>query len=196
MDDINHLRNILLERAQLHEEDLAPIFDKCILKQYNKGDLIIKEGTVEGHLSFVVEGMVRVFLNRDGKEFSLDFFFPGSFVSSYESFLTQRPSGLNIEALATTTLVRIHKDDLQKIFLINPKVERFVKVMTEEMFRRLSERVQDLLSLSASDRYEKLLHTNPQYVQMIPLKLLATYLNVTPESLSRIRKGKTEGQQS
>ncbi len=192
MDDINHLRTVLLERAELQESDLAPIFDKCILKQYNKGELIIKEGIVEGYMSFIVEGMVRVFFYRDGKEFSLDFFFPGSFVSSYESFLIQSPSTLNVEALATTTLVRIHYDDLQKIFTINPKVERFVKVMTEEIFRRLSERVQDLLSLSASDRYEKLLETNPQYVQMIPLKLLATYLNVTPESLSRIRKGKTD----
>lgn len=189
MQELELLKNLLIERAKLNEEDLLMAFEKTTFKQFNKGDLITSEGNVENYMYFIIEGMARAFFYKEDKETSLDFFFTGNFFNSFESFSTRMPSRFNIEALTTLSVMRIKYEDLQEVFDKNTKFQIISRVLTEELFRRLSERLQDLLSLSATERYHKLLNTNPEYVQSIPLKYLASYLNITPESLSRIRKG-------
>jgi CRP-like cAMP-binding protein len=189
LDGLTNLREALMLRANMTDEDMMQVFEKATFKEYNKGDLIISEGKVENYLYFVVEGMARTFFYKEEKETSLDFFFAGGFFSSYESFLERKPSRLNIEALTPLITMRMNYNALQELYVKNPKLQQIGRIITEELFRRLSERVQDLLSLSASERYQKLLEAQPEYVQHIPLKYLASYLNVTPESLSRIRKG-------
>jgi CRP-like cAMP-binding protein len=188
-DGLIHLRQALLERANITDEDMAQVFEKATFKEFTKGDNIIREGKTEHYIYFIVEGMARTFFYKEDKETSLDFFFAGSFFGSYESFLLRTPSRLNIEALSPLITMRMHYDDLQKLYVQTPKLQQLGRILTEELFIRLSERLQDLLSLSASERYYKLLEAQPQYVQHIPLKYLASYLNITPESLSRIRKG-------
>jgi CRP-like cAMP-binding protein len=188
-DGLENLRLALIDRANLTDEDLTQVFEKATFKHFEKGERTISEGKVENYIYFVIEGMARNFFHKNDKETSLDFFFAGSFFGSHESFLMREPSRLNIEALTPLTVMRMHYDDLQALYAMSPKLQQVGRVLTEELFRRLSERLQDLLSMSASERYHKLLAAQPQYVQHIPLKYLASYLNVTPESLSRIRKG-------
>ncbi len=189
MEGLEQLREILQKKANFADEDLLLLVEKATFKQFEKGDAIIREGKIEKYLYFIVEGVARSFFYKEEKEICLEFFFTGSLFSSYASFLDQMPSDLNYEALTPLATMRIHYDDLQNIFKKNPKFDRLGRIMTEEVFKKSSERVCDLLSLSATERYQKLLNAYPQYVQNIPLKYLASYLNITPESLSRIRKG-------
>lgn len=188
LNSIDSLRQTLLERAALGDEELEVLSRHVRLRNLDKNALLIAEGEVENHLNFVVEGVVRIFFYKDDKEVSFDFFFPGSFVSAYESFLDRRPSDHYIEALTPLVVLSINRADLDHLYASSPRFERLGRIFTEEVFKKIAEHARDLLSLSATERYRKLLQKSPEFVQNIPLKYLASYLNVTPESLSRIRK--------
>lgn len=188
LNSIESLRQTLLERAAIGDQELEVLSRHVRLRHLDKNALLIAEGEVENYLNFVVEGVTRIFFYKEDKEISFDFFFPGAFVSAYESFLDRRPSNHFIEALTPLTVLSIHHVDLDKLYAASPKFERLGRIFTEEVFKKIAEHSRDLLSLSATERYLKLLQKSPELVQNIPLKYLASYLNVTPESLSRIRK--------
>jgi CRP-like cAMP-binding protein len=189
MNGFERLRQALLRRAAIDDQQLGDLAARLTYREYAKGDLLIREGQVEAYLYFVIEGMARTFFMHGEKEISLEFFFPGDFTSSYVSFLKEMPSELNIEAFTPLQILRIHRDELYEVYQRYPQLEHLSRLVTEDLFEKSSERVKSLISMSATERYLQLLNAHPQYVRHIPLKYLATYLNVTPESLSRIRKG-------
>jgi CRP/FNR family transcriptional regulator, anaerobic regulatory protein len=185
---LERLRQQLDLRVQIPEQDLMAVATRLGYKELAKNELLIQAGQVEQYLYFVVEGVARTFFYHGEKEVSLEFFFPGDFTSSYVSFLKQMPSDLTIEAFTPLQVLRIYRDDLYQIYGEHPKLEQMGRLITEELFEKSSERVKSLISMSATERYLQLLNAYPKYVRNIPLKYLASYLNVTPESLSRIRK--------
>jgi CRP/FNR family transcriptional regulator, anaerobic regulatory protein len=186
--NVKKLHALLNSRVKLTWGEMNKIVKRLEFKNAKKGEVLTQIGEVEQYLYFVVQGMMRLYFYRDEKEISLDFFFAEDFTGSLSSFLTRQPSTLSLEALAPVSLVRIKYDDLQSLYTEGVKFERMVRLFTEELFMKISDKNIELLSLSATERYEKLLHAQPKYVQEIPLKYLASYLNITPESLSRIRK--------
>jgi CRP/FNR family transcriptional regulator, anaerobic regulatory protein len=188
LDSLLFLKEKLQMRTAITDDDLAMVFGLTTFKQFEKGEIVTAIGRTEQYLYFIIEGVTRSYFYKEDKDVSLDFHFTGDFVSVYESFLDRVASEHGIEALAPLSTVRISYDDLQKLYAQSPKFEQVGRILTEEQFKKSSERVKDLLSLSATERYLKLLNAHPNYVQNIPLKYLASYLNITPESLSRIRK--------
>lgn len=182
------LKQTLQSRTVIDDAAFASLFELARFKQFDKGDLLTEIGQVENYVYFIIEGVTRSFFFKDDKDISLDFHFTGDFISVYESFLDRVPALHACEALTPLSTVRLRHDDLMKIYKIKPEFEHIGRILTEEQFKKSSERVKDLLSLTATERYLKVLNAHPEYVQNIPLKLLASYLNITPESLSRVRK--------
>ena len=188
--NIDLLKKTIEARTDIRAEDFAAALELVNFKQFDKGEVITEMGKVENYVYFIIEGVTRSYFFKEDKEISLDFHFTGDFISVYESFLDRTPAGHAIEALTPLSMMRIRYENLTKLYEKAPKFEQVGRIMTEELFKKSSERVKDLLSLSATERYVKLLDAHPQYVQNIPLKYLASFLNITPESLSRIRKSK------
>ena len=188
--NIDLLKKTIEARTDIRAEDFAAALELVNIKQFDKGEVITEMGKVENYVYFIIEGVTRSYFFKEDKEISLDFHFTGDFISVYESFLDRTPAGHAIEALTPLSMLRIRYENLTKLYEKAPKFEQVGRIMTEELFKKSSERLKDLLSLSATERYVKLLNAHPQYVQNIPLKYLASYLNITPESLSRIRKSK------
>jgi CRP-like cAMP-binding protein len=185
---LKNLHEIVNTKAKLSIEELSNVIKKANFKKYKRGEIIIKAGEVENYVSFILEGTMRTFFIKDEKEICLEFFFEGDFTGSYASFLTQTPSTLYQDALTNISLVQISFDKLQELYQEYPKFERINRMLTEDLFMKSSDKVIELLSMSAMERYEKLIEQHPKYYQNIPQKYLASYLNITPESLSRIRK--------
>jgi CRP-like cAMP-binding protein len=185
---IGILQKTMQERIQFSEEEMSLLMSFLKITTYKKNDPLIVEGAVENNIHFIVEGVTRSFFVKGNKDISFEFYFSGAFISSYASFLMRTPSGHSIEAFTQLTTVSMQHKDLMDLYEKSRKFEQFGRILTEELFKKTSERTKDLLSLTATERYVKLMNTNPQYVQEIPLKYLASYLNITPESLSRIRK--------
>lgn len=155
---------------------------------YRKNDFLIKTGQVEKYIYYIDEGLVRLFLNDNGKDISLDFIFSDDFVSAYSSFLTGQPTAFTVQALTDVQAVRFSRTSLLALYDQSHKAERIGRVIAEQAFLRKTSREVLFLTSNAKQRYGQLLEQNPILVQKIPVRHLASYLGIAPESLSRIRR--------
>jgi CRP-like cAMP-binding protein len=185
---LKNLHEIVTTKVDLSFSEVNQLLKNAEFKKFKKGETIIKEGEMENYISFVLDGTMRTYFIKDEKEICLEFFFEADFTGSLDSFLTRTPSKLYQEALTNLSLVRLSYDNLMQLYNENPKFDRLGRILTQDLFMKTSNKVMELLSMSALERYEKLIEAYPKYHQFIPQKYLASYLNITPESLSRIRK--------
>jgi CRP-like cAMP-binding protein len=158
-----------------------------------KKTIILNQGQIEDYLYFISEGIVRFFLHKPHpteppKEITFSFLVKDMFFSAYDSFITRKPCNYNIETLKHTVTYRIHYQDLQDLYK-NAEIGNYIgRISAEGLYLRKAQREMSLLMYSAEERYLELLRTYPEYVLQIPLKYIASYLGITPQALSRIRK--------
>jgi len=186
--DRQRLREVFSQINPLSEEEWGQFEPMLETETVRKNDFLIREGQVAKHIYFICEGMVRVYLKGAPKEISLDFAFEHTFVSSYASFLQQIPSAVSIEAFMETRVIRFSRDHLYQRYEASHMAERMGRLIAEFQYLRKNSREIALLKYPATQRYLQLLKQQPRLVQEIPVKYLASYLGVEPESLSRIRK--------
>jgi len=158
-----------------------------ISKIFSKGEYLIKEGQVEQSIYFIEGGAVRVFHVTEFEEQTIRFGYEGSLITSLSSFITGNPSEFYIEALRKTTVKIIRKQLLFEI--VNESTETLLQYnkLLERLIVQQMEREIDLLTESPTKRLQRVLARSPNLFQEIPLKYIASYLRMTPETLSRIR---------
>ncbi|MEM8763566.1 MAG: Crp/Fnr family transcriptional regulator [Bacteroidota bacterium] len=149
---------------------------------------LINVGDVENYLSFISEGIVRYYIPQEESDLTFGFLFENQFVTAYDSFITQTPSPYQIETLTNTTLWRITYNDLQEVYHKTESGNIIGRRMAENMFLIKSKREIALLRKTAEERYLDLFSERPKLLKKIPLKYIASYIGVTPQALSRIRK--------
>lgn len=155
----------------------------------SKGDLWIKEGKVCDHVAFVQNGKLRVFYNDDsGNEVTCYFVTPKNFISSFTSFLTNTPTTENISAIEDSTLLIISKNELETLSDDIPKIHVWRRIIAENLFITMEKRIAMLQSQTANERYERMIKDNPDIVLTVPLQYTASFLGITPQHLSRLRK--------
>lgn len=155
---------------------------------YEKNEFLIQAGQVEQYIYYVVEGMVRLSINDNGKDISLDFIFSDDFASAYSSFLTGQPTAFTVQALTDVQAIRFSRTNLLSLYDQSHKAERIGRLIAEHAFLRKTRREVQFLTSNAKQRYVQLLEQNPLLVQTISVRHLASYLGIEPESLSRIRR--------
>ncbi|UII74649.1 cyclic nucleotide-binding domain-containing protein [Flagellimonas sp. HMM57] len=181
-------RSALEESAQINTESWTYIKPFLNLRHFKKGEFIIKEGEVENYLSAVASGCVRHFIMKGDDEVSFEFAFENELSNSYASFLSRQPSRIFIEAIEAVSLVSLHYDNLQELYKGSAIGERIGRLTTEGYYMWREQRELMLLTLTPEELYLDLLSQYPEYINRIPQKYLATYLQVKPESLSRIKR--------
>ena len=154
----------------------------------SKNAIVLKEGQIENYLYFIEYGVLRFYFEKEEKEITFDFAFEGNFTSAYTSFITRQPNTYYIQALTKVSLWRINYEDLQGIYRISPNGQMVGRLAAEQLFMRKNKREASLLTETAEERYLNLLEEQPQLIQEIPLKYLSSYIGITPQALSRIRK--------
>ncbi|MBK7884027.1 MAG: Crp/Fnr family transcriptional regulator [Chitinophagaceae bacterium] len=159
----------------------------CRRKIISKGDFILKEGQVERNLYFIEAGAVRVFLLTEFEEQTIRFGYKGSFINSLTSFINETPSEFYIEALRKSTIKIISKSALVNMAHENIETLKEYASLLEQSIKQQIEREIDLLTVSPLERLKRVLKRSPNLFQEIPLKYIASYLRMTPETLSRIR---------
>ena len=122
------------------------------------------------------------------KEITFGFSFKDQFISAYDSFLTQQPSAYQLQALTETSILSITYSDLQAVYNKTQIGNLIGRLTSERLFLLKSKREQDLLNLTAQERYTKLFKERPELLKVIPLKFISSYIGVTAQALSRIRK--------
>ncbi len=153
-----------------------------------KKQFLIQEGAPCKFIAFIVKGAIRHYHIKDGEEKSCDLSLENTFITEFKSFNTGIPSNITFQALEATSLLTISKKHLLELYEKFPKYETFGRIITEQIVSRTTEIAMSLLADKPEERYLKLLEDKPEIFQRIPLKYIANFLGVSPESLSRIRK--------
>ncbi|WP_288880255.1 Crp/Fnr family transcriptional regulator [Pedobacter panaciterrae] len=158
-----------------------------VKKTFSKGEFILKKGEIERNIYFVESGAVRVFLLSEYEEQSIRFGFEGSIINSLASYFSESPSEFYIEAIRKTTLRVLPKEKVSA--LVNGDLDSLAgyKSLLETVIIEQIEREVDLLTVSPTERLKRVLQRSPHLFQHVPLKYIASYLRMTPETLSRIR---------
>lgn len=185
---MDQIRQFLERRQKVTDSDWQLIASKLKKSIYPKKHLLLQAGKIENRLSFVNKGIVRFYIPNGDKELTFIFIFDNSFVCAYDSFLTRTESKYNVETLTESTLWSLSYDDLQCVYDETCIGNVFGRLGCEDLFLRKSKRELSLLNESAEQRYLNLFIEQPKLIEQIPLKYIASYIGITPQALSRIRK--------
>lgn len=182
------IRAYFEKELNISEQDWETFSSKLIKVVLPKRHLVLKVGQVEKYLSFVEDGIIRFYIPKEDNDLTFTFIFGNGFVSAYDSFLTQQASIYNIETLTQTTIWRLSFDDLQIIYNDTEIGNTIGRKSAEDLFLKKSRRELSLLTQTAEQRYLDLFIEEPHLLKLIPLKYIASYIGITPQALSRIRK--------
>lgn len=156
-------------------------------KIFAKGDLLLRAGDTEKHVYYIIDGAVRVFLLTEHEEMTIRFGYKGSLINSLASFIKQAPSDFYIEAMRQTTVKIMERKQFLELVNQNADTQKQYIALLELLVTQQIEREIDLLTVSPVERFNRVLERSPDVFQHIPLKYIASYLRMTPETLSRIR---------
>lgn len=161
----------------------------CDLKSVAKGEDLLRVGDVAGHLFFVVQGLLRYYFTdpETGEERTGQFFDETRLFTDAASFLARTPATQAIQALEDSTVLRLPRAAIYAAYENDHALERFGRVMVEEALVGSQRRAANLLTLTADERYRTFVTTRPEVARRVPQYLIASYLGITPEGLSRIR---------
>ncbi|UZR96864.1 Crp/Fnr family transcriptional regulator [Chondrinema litorale] len=173
----------------LTKEEIELFCDSVIPKYLKRGDFYIKEGKTCKEVAFVVSGFFRSFYySSAGEEVTYCFTFENSFITAYSSFISQTPTQENIQALIDIELLTISRQVIEKLENSSSNWLRLFKHLSEQEYIKLEKRVFVLQKETAEKKYADLLRNHADYLNLIPLNYLASYLGITQRHLSRLRK--------
>lgn len=172
------------------EIDWTPLAEQVRVQNYAKNEVIRAAGLTEKYLYYILSGTTGTFAYKKDKRICADLCFESSFCGDYASVLTQQPSNLSLEALEKTQLIHIPFGALLAFYQTLPSVlmNQIGRLSAEKLFLLKNQQLLDFQTLSAEERYHKLVANQPDIPQRVAAQHLASYLGITPESYSRLRK--------
>lgn len=183
------LINIVQKSVSLTEEEVAATLYFFQEKKYKRNEILLRAGEVSHHVYFVQSGGLHQFyLDEAGNERTCNFTFENEFVTDLESFSQQTRSASSIKALEPTVCYQVNCVDLVELLKQSPAVSEFFRIVVERVASESIRRTKNLLSFSPEKQFNELLEQRPDIFQRVPQKLIAQYLGIAPESLSRIKK--------
>ncbi|WP_186757183.1 Crp/Fnr family transcriptional regulator [Echinicola salinicaeni] len=182
------IRTLFEQQVSMSDHDWESFSSKLVKATYTSKGKILNLGEVENYLSFIVSGIIRYYVPGEEQDLTFGFSFENEFASAYDSFLTRNPSSYVLEALGSVQLWRISYEDLQTVYQESTVGNIIGRNAAEGLFLKKSKRELSLLKDSAEERYLKIFSERPEVIREIPLKYIASYIGITPQALSRIRK--------
>lgn len=173
----------------LHPGEIELIREAVTEASLPKGAFLVREFEVCDSVAFLRSGRMRVYHHgEDGSEITCHFVEPGQFCAAFNSFLHQTPSKDCIQAIEPVSLYLLSRDQLFRLSQEIPQLQEFHRIQVEQLYLMMEKRVALLQTASAQQRYEVALRENPGLFTSIPLQYVASYLGMTPQHLSRLRK--------
>lgn len=179
------------EKVILDLEEEKILLNHLSLKKLKKGEHFLYTGEISDHITFIEKGVLRAYvLNSKGDENVVLFGLEGWTMGDLNSFIKQEPATYNIDALEDTDLVLISKGSHDKLLDIMPKYESYIRILMTNAYMAIQKRTANIISLSLDKRYQIFVETYPDIIQRVPQYMIASYMGITPETLSRIRAKK------
>lgn len=166
------------------DKNLAPI---CKVRRFGKKEIITRAGEIENNFNFIVKGLARKYYKKGHQELNTQISYEGQMILSQESFHSRQPSDYFIETIEPTTLVSISYDDAEKMFASSQRMEHLGRlIVTYSMVIKDKWQIQ-LVKMTPRERFLNFVTKNPELMQRTPQKMLASYLNIKPETFSRFK---------
>lgn len=175
----------------LQEEDWRSLENYLHFQTLKKGELLIRNGDVCNQVSFINKGLLRFFYLVEGKEICTGFVAENEYIAQYDSFLTRQPSSGNIDALEDCELIHLSYDDMQQLYKTKPIFETFGRKIAELLYIMISMQTTRLLILTPEQRYRSVIENQSFIINRVPQYMIASYIGITPEHLSRLRNKMT-----
>lgn len=185
--------HLLIETLENHihlsESDKKLIVASLKERKVKKGQFLVHEGAVSRCTNFVTEGSIRTyFIDLNGQEHIVQFAIEGWWISDLNSFIMQTPATFNVQAIEDSTVLELSYESLEVLYENIPKMERYFRIITQRAFVAFQQRVVQNISMTAEDRYLAFQQKYPRIELRIPQRLVASYLGVSAEFLSKIKK--------
>lgn len=171
----------------LTKEEFQLLLSYCKVRHFEKGDIIICEGETEQFMNIVLMGLVIKYLRLNNHSSVLQLAVENHIINSEISFLQQTPSQVFLEAIEPTTLLSLHYDKRQQLLIDFSKGEEMSRKMMEAMYVRKDERKNRMKRMTIREQFLYYIDRNPDMLQRVPQKYLASYLNIKPETFSRLK---------
>jgi len=181
LEYINKFINLTVE-----EENI--LLSKIVHRNYLKGQYIAQQGDICKSVNFIISGCTKTFyMDLEGQEHIVMFAIEDWWTSDLGSFITQTPADFNVQCIESTQLIQFTYDNLEELYKEIPKLERLFRKIVERAFAASQKRIIRNFSLTAKERYQIFKKTNPKIDQRVPQYMIASYLGVTKEFLSKIK---------
>lgn len=184
----NEFRISIEKTVSLNDEEWKAIADKIHVRYFSKNEILVSQEETENYLSFVAEGVLRGFFPKDGDEHTIAFTYRGHYCASLGSFISRKPSRYVIQALSDVVLLSVVYNDMQNLYNRYKSIERWGRIAAEEVLTGFEWRQAELMSFTAEERYRVFVQRSAHLLQQVPQKHIASYLDMTPETFSRLRK--------
>ncbi|MFT4017011.1 MAG: Crp/Fnr family transcriptional regulator [Agriterribacter sp.] len=177
------------KKVPLTEAEQSLIKSRLAVKKIRKKQYLLQEGDICKTIAFVEKGLLRSYtVDENGGEHIMQFAVEGWFISDLYSFLTGEPATYNIEAVEDAELVMINKSAYDELLTKCAKYEKFSRILITGAYIALQKRINSLMSFTLEERYETFMKQYPEIAQRVPQHMIASYIGLTPETLSRVRK--------
>ncbi|WP_069131207.1 Crp/Fnr family transcriptional regulator [Rhodohalobacter halophilus] len=187
------LYNSIHEHVTLSEEEWELCKASFIPKRMRKRQFLLQSGDVCRRLAFIEKGALFSYsLDENGNQNVIQFGFEGWWIADLYSFLTDEPSELNIEVLEESELLMIDRDQNNELMEKVPAFANYNRILFQNAFVALQRRIKNTIGLSAEEKYTRFLEDYPQTKERVPQHLIASFLGMTPETLSRVRRSLTK----
>jgi len=186
---IQHLIRYFKNYFSLNGEEQNELSACFTERNIKRRQFILQEGDICRHFTFVVSGCLKMYaVDKNGKEHNIQFAAENDWITDLSSFYSEKPSQLDIEAVEPTVVLQIKHDNLLNLYINYHKFDRNFRIIIEQKYIELQNRVLQNISSTAEERYEFFLKQYPSLSNRLPNTQIASYLGITPEFLSSIRK--------
>ena len=181
-------KNFIKQFPHYKPEIFEGIIPYLSTKAIKAGDYFLRQGTICKNIAFIEEGLIRLYYLNDGKEITTCFCKENTLTCSYRSLITKAPSDVSIQAIEPCKLIVFSYESLQRMYEKELFWQQVGRLVAENEFINTECHNRFLSDLSATERYQQILEQDSDLLQRVPLHYLASYLQIAPETLSRIRK--------
>jgi len=184
---LESLRKYVSAYVALTDEEFHLLADKIVVRSFDRREQLLRVGEVERYMNFVVQGLVRMYFPKGRSELITNIAREGELVSSSASFLSATPSHYHIETLEPTILLSLTREDLDEIYRQSVRIERLGRLLITRFVMQKEEWEHECMRLDTRERFTRFIDRNPDLVMRVPQKYLASYLNMKPETFSRLK---------
>lgn len=184
---LDTLRQYVSAYVDLTNEEFSSLAGMLEIRNFEKKQPLVRAGEVENYLNFLVAGLARMYFVKGKTEIITHIARENELISSSASFLSGNPSPYIVEALEPATFLSISRQNLENLYREIPRMERLGRMMTTYFYLQKEEWELESLRVDARERFIRFVEKNPDLVQRVPQKYLASYLNMKPETFSRLK---------